>query len=54
MSIEKWGVILSTGFIWLVTLSSDSLCEQGFGSSGHVQIREFHASYGEEYCEDVQ
>jgi hypothetical protein len=54
MSNEKLGVILSIGFIWLLTRSSDSLCEHGSGSSGHVQIREFHASYAEEYCEDVE
>jgi hypothetical protein len=54
MSNEKWGVILSTGIIWLVTRSIDSLCEHSSGSSGHEQSREFHASYAEEYCEDEE
>jgi hypothetical protein len=51
MSSEKWGVIFSTGFIWLVTRFIDSLCEHGSGFSGHAQSREFHASSAEGYCE---
>jgi hypothetical protein len=52
MSREKFGVVLWTGIVWLRTGSSDSLCEHGDGSSGHMQSREFHTSFVEEYGGD--